>query len=342
LTGGTATINPDIVFTTGDKTVNVGAGGSVDLNGNLSNGGNAGRILKTGAGTLILGGENNMDGLRVGATGGTPTEGGTVILESSVIGAQAQAIQLQTGTLAAASSLVLSNGVSIAGRTNGVARLAGGNMDFQGQSSFFRGSGTSNSLVLNVDNTTTFSGGFAATSGGGSATGITLGGNGHMIISGNSSAMTDNITLADTVKLTLNSAIGGGVSVGAGNTLGGSGTIGSNLSFASGAKFVFSLNTTMTVNGLVVSFADFGVTDLVGFDSSVPVGVYTIFGGSATISTNGLRNLGEANAYALGDGKSAYFSEGSLQLNVVPEPSTYALLGLAGVALAGYVIRRRR
>jgi hypothetical protein len=44
----------------------------------------------------------------------------------------------------------------------------------------------------------------------------------------------------------------------------------------------------------------------------------------------------------LGDGKFAYFSEGSLQVNVVPEPSTYAMLALAGAGFAGYVIRRRR
>ncbi|MFM8718923.1 MAG: autotransporter-associated beta strand repeat-containing protein, partial [Chthoniobacterales bacterium] len=159
VSSGTASINPDIVFTAGDKTLNVAAGGTVDLNGALSNGGGTGRIAKTGSGTLILSGANTMGGVRVGAAGATPTEGGTVILENSVIGTQAQAIQHNYGTLRAASNLVFTNGLSIGGRTNGAALLAGSNMEFQGASAFFRGTGTTGELVLNVDNNTTFSGG---------------------------------------------------------------------------------------------------------------------------------------------------------------------------------------
>jgi hypothetical protein len=51
--------------------------------------------------------------------------------------------------------------------------------------------------------------------------------------------------------------------------------------------------------------------------------------------------MGEANAFNLGGGKQAYFSAGSLVVNVVPEPSTYALLalGVVGVLIA---LRRRR
>ncbi|MFM8807345.1 MAG: beta strand repeat-containing protein, partial [Chthoniobacterales bacterium] len=241
VSSGTASINPDIVFTAGDKTLNVAAGGTVDLNGALSNGGGTGRIAKTGSGTLILSGANTMGGVRVGAAGATPTDGGTVILENSVIGTQAQAIQHNYGTLRAASNLVFTNGLSIGGRTNGAALLAGSNMEFQGTSAFFRGTGTSGELVLNVNNSTTFSGGFSATSGGGSATGVTIGGTGEVIISGASSALVDTITLTDTVQLTLNNAIGGNLNVGASNVLAGNGTIGGSLSLASGAKFVFSL-----------------------------------------------------------------------------------------------------
>ncbi|MFM6357131.1 MAG: hypothetical protein ACKPH7_21165, partial [Planktothrix sp.] len=84
--------------------------------------------------------------------------------------------------------------------------------------------------------------------GAGNGTGITLGGTGEVVINGNSSALVDTITLTDTVKLTLNEAIGGGLNVGASNVLAGNGTIGGSLSLASGAKIVFSLTDSLTVN----------------------------------------------------------------------------------------------
>ncbi len=46
------------------------------------------------------------------------------------------------------------------------------------------------------------------------------------------------------------------------------------------------------------------------------------------------------NAYAIGGVKFAYFEQGSLQLTVVPEPSTWALLVVG--AVAGILLKRKR
>jgi hypothetical protein len=183
---------------------------------------------------LIVGAENNMGGLRIGAAGATMTDGGKVILENTVVGSQAQ-IQHNFGTLVAASTaMTITNGISFGGRTTGAATLAGGDMVFQGQSAFFAGSGTTGQLVVNVNNTTTLSGGLGGTiffgtgTATGTATGVTLGGTGTMKITGNSTNFTETITTADTVKLVVNSTlgVGAGVNVGSGSLLGGSGSIG--------------------------------------------------------------------------------------------------------------------
>jgi len=226
LTSGTASINTGIVFTSGDKTLNVASGGTLDLNGALSNGAGTGRIVKTGAGTLILSADNNMGGIRIGAAGSTMTDGGKVILESNVVGSQAQAIQLNFGTLEASTALVINNGLSIGGRSTGAATLAGGDMEFQAQSAFYRSGGTAGQFAVNVNNNTTLSGGLGASSGTGTATGVTLGGSGTLKISGNSSTFTDTITTADSVKLVVNNTLGAGVNVGSGTFLGGSGRVG--------------------------------------------------------------------------------------------------------------------
>ena len=119
--------------------------------------------------------------------------------------------------------------------------------------------------------------------------------------------------------------------------LGGSGTTAGNITFDAGSKFFFNAAAPLNVGGSV-TFTDpstFGVDDIVGLDSSVAEGTYTLIAGNVT--TAGLANLGLGNAYDLGSGKSAYFQQGSLQVIVVPEPTGLAAIGAVVVA-AGMII----
>lgn len=123
--------------------------------------------------------------------------------------------------------------------------------------------------------------------------------------------------------------------------LGGTGTTAGDVTFAADSMFLFNAAAPLNVGGSV-TFGDpasFGVDDIVGLDSSVAEGTYTLIAGNVT--TTGLANLGPGNAFVLGSGKSAYFQQGSLQVVVVPEPT--APLAVAGVlaAVALRLLRRR-
>ena len=166
-------------------------------------------------------------------------------------------------------------------------------------------------------------------------------GSGMTILSGNNT-YTGTTTVVNGTLLVDGEVGLSDVSVSSGAAFGGSGVLGGNLTLEAGAQFVFSLSDALTVNGSSVSFGRFGIDDLVGLDSTVPNGAYTLIDGTATIDVANLLHVGEASAFDLGGGKEAYFSIGSLVVNVVPEPSTYALLGLAAVALGGHVLRQRR
>ncbi len=133
----------------------------------------------------------------------------------------------------------------------------------------------------------------------------------------------------------LNSA----VSVGANGILGGSGILNGNLHLDAGAEFIFSAMDSLTVNGGSVTFGGFSVDNLMGLDSSVELGIYTLLAGDATVNTTNISNLGSTNPYDLGDGKFAYFQTGSLELVVIPEPGTWAII--LGLLIGGWVVVAR-
>lgn len=162
-------------------------------------------------------------------------------------------------------------------------------------------------------------------------------GNSSLTLSGTNTYTGDTTVSAGTL-LVSGSLGNSAVTVGSSGALGGDGTIGGTLYFEPGADFVFDPLTTLTVNGASVSFGGFSIANLVGFSAAVLDGTYTLINGSATFDFTNVANFGEANAYDLGGGRKAYFTSGSLNLVVVPEPAA-ALIGGMGMLL---LLRRRR
>jgi hypothetical protein len=111
----------------------------------------------------------------------------------------------------------------------------------------------------------------------------------------------------------------------------------------------FSLNTS-AIGG------NFFATDDQGFFTNTPINVRILLSDSSTFSTNytpsgsasflGVTFSTNVSISALVisnlNSPPQFPTANNLTIGVVPEPSTYALLGLAAAGFAGYVIRRRR
>ncbi len=166
-------------------------------------------------------------------------------------------------------------------------------------------------------------------------------GAGRWVLEGNNS-YSGTTTVEEGVLLIKGTHTGTGMmDVVAGAAIGGDGKIAGGLTLAAGANFVFSLTETLTVDGSVWLDSSFGVANLLGLDESTPLGIYTLID---SLTTNfellDLQNWGMDNAFDLGNGKLAYFQEGSLQLAVIPEPGVAGLIGASTLLLA--MIHRRR
>jgi autotransporter-associated beta strand protein len=222
---GTASIANAMAFGTTARTFTTDSGASLTLSGDLTGTG-SGRLQKRGAGTLTLSGSNSgLIGVQLGAQGATPSEGGTLVVTTDNALGSGQ-FQFNSGTLSTSSARTFTNGISIGGRSGtgvSVPSLSGSAMEFQGANGFFRATGTSGTLNLNVNNTTTLSGNFSATSGTGTATSVSLGGSGTLILKGTNTALTDAITIGDTLTVRVENATNGlgtgNVTVNSGSTL---------------------------------------------------------------------------------------------------------------------------
>lgn len=339
-------VNGDINHT-GSLTINGNnANGTIDLFGNI--GTSVTQITVNNITTLRLNGdltgaESYAGNYYVGASSGGATHTSRLTLASNTAINPRSTVTLSAPNGSSSATLNLGNGansydVTIAGlnsgATNGTVRVT----------NLSTGSGTATLTVgtdLNpVDSL--FAG--VIQDGTTAKVALTKDGSGTLTLTGANTYTGDTLVNAGT--LLVNGSLGAtDVTVKSGAILGGTGSIGGSLHFEAGAKLVFDLTTPLTLNGgetTTVSFGGFSVADLVGLDSSVEYGVYTLIDGNATFDFTNVANFGAANAYDLGGGKLAYFQEGSFELVIaaVPEPSTGALLLLGGFGTVCFLRRR--
>ena len=171
-------------------------------------------------------------------------------------------------------------------------------------------------------------------------TSLAKSGTGTWTLSGTNTYTGDTTVIAGTLLISDTGSVTSNVTVQGGARIGGAGTIAGNLTLDSGSFLTFSLTDTLHVSTGAVNFGlgGFGVANLSGLTNSVAAGTYQLISG--TVNTANLNNVGLANAFELGGGKSAYFQIASLDLVVVPEPATWALLAFSLTTVV--VLRRRR
>ncbi len=316
-------------FTAGSMSLGENSGGSLS-DGN-SAGAPHGNLNVSGTGTVNVTGDITM-GTRTGGStdvqavvdiaGGTLTVGGNMTENAAnAVGADViSSVTLQGGTLDMTGGTVKVDTFTLdSGTLKNLGQFNSG--DTVGADLVKTGAGT-----LNIDGSNTFTG----------ATLINAGTVALITAGTNNIANSSQIVVADGATLDLTGVVGG-FSLASGQTLSGDGMITGDMVFASGSSFAFSLTDTLTTTG-TISFDAFGIDNLSGLDSLVAAGTYNLISG--TVNSANISNLGAGNAYDLGDGKSAYFEIGSLDVVVIPEPSALALVLVSLTALMAF--RRRK
>lgn len=362
--------NANNVLTVTNLLSHTGGGGTMVWQSNSSTrqtGMNLNNVTVDGAGTLRLG--RNVNQLGQGLSS-LSVSGTTNILNGGILSVYtAPAVTASFGVVNFSATgnnrFYLNEATTAAGQQNNkmvtVAGLTGGSANTRVAIQAGNNAGANTILRINGSGTYSFAGRIFNNDGGGatSLTSVEITGGGTQILTqqsdwGGSTTISNGGLLIDGSHL----GRGGNYTIGANGWLGGNGTIGhaagvtsgnATMTFQSGSGLVFDPSETLTINAdnldsFTVNLAGISVASLVNRDgsgiawSSIAQDTYTLIDGTATLSnvnTDWVNNIG-------GSGLNARFlTDNGLQLEVVPEPSTYAaILGLLALGLVWF--RRRK
>lgn len=354
------TANARVGTANGNQPLNMNIfSGTLTVNATLTSGG-GGRLIKAGAGTLVVGGTNAY-------TSDTFIQQGVLRLtNASGLGTT------QTGTFVqGGAALELSNDISVGAEAleiNGTGISNGGALRNQAGSNSFAGLITigASGARINADtgSSLTLTGGIATTL----TQDVTFGGAGNTTvstaaISGSGSLIKDGagtLTLSAANTYTGATTVSAGtlyvtgsltsseVSVSADGTLGGNGTLGNGLTIAAGgildltgATLGLNSNDILGITGGTLTLGNLTFQDIVGWDwANAVAGTYELIDGGFSVDFGSTAFLDQNSAYDFGNGKGGYFTSGSLNavVFVIPEPSTALLSTLGLLAL----LHRRR
>ncbi len=328
-------------------------GGTLTVGGNITG---AGGVSKTEASTVVFSGTNTYAGATNIEQGTLElATGGSITSPSNVNIASPGTLKFSGGSVSLnpATGYILNNGtIDVNGQTIAADSYEASQMNANAK---LQNSSASAATILGNNNNNTVwinaAGVAIETVGnldiqsivtdGNTNNGFTKTGAGTLTLSNAGNDLGSGTVAVNAGTLILSGGLtAGSVNVGAAGTIGGAGTIVGNLNLAAGAEFVFHLTDALTVNTGTVSFGGLSIANIDGLNSSVALGTYTLIGGNATFNFTNVSNFGAANQADLGGGKFAFFKEGSLQVEVVPEPSTWALLAFSLCAVI--FLRRRR